>query len=43
MVETGLGFVVTTDYNKLIELFKRKEEEEKLLKENKKKLRKKQQ
>lgn len=41
VVEMGLGFVVTTDYNKLLEIFKRKEEEEKLVKDKQQKLRKK--
>lgn len=43
VVETGFGFVVTTDYNKFIEIFKRKEEEASLLLEKQKKLRKKEQ
>jgi hypothetical protein len=36
VVETGIGFVVTTDYNKFLEIFKRKEEERLLLEERKK-------
>jgi translocation and assembly module TamB len=38
VVETGIGFVITTDYNKFLEIFKRKEEENKLLLENQKML-----
>jgi hypothetical protein len=41
VVETGIGFVITTDYNKFLEIFKRKEEEEdRLMQENQKKLQK---